>query len=173
VLPWTIARESMSRYMAGSSVAMPTIGNLHISLRRRYAVPTSATLLFAPLLPRCHARIPLRHARIPLVVSRPSSTKPSSSTLVVSGELKRFPLGFSDFGKIRQLPGSAYFDKTEYIPVLENGSAVQLVCRPRRFGKSLNVSMLRYFHGFQFRNEYDQLFKVCLSATFACIHHLC
>jgi hypothetical protein len=160
------------------SFAMPMIGNLHISLRRRYAVPMSttlrsATLLFAPLLPRCHARIPLRHARIPLVVSRPSSTKPSSSTLVVSGELERFPLGFSDFGNIRQLPGLAYFDKTEYIPVLERGSVVQLVCRPRRFGKSLNVSMLRYFHGFQFRNEYDQLFKVCLSATFACIHHLC
>jgi len=79
---------------------------------------------------------------------------------VVSGELEKFPLGFSDFSDIRQLPGLAYFDKTEYIPVLEKGSLVQLVCRPRRFGKSLTVSVLQYFHGCQFRNQYDQLFKV-------------
>ena len=78
---------------------------------------------------------------------------------MVSGELEKFPLGKSDFGKIRQLPGLAYFDKTEYIPVLEKGSVVQLVCRPRRFGKSLIVSMLQYFHGFQFRTKYNQLFE--------------
>jgi hypothetical protein len=91
------------------SFAMPTI---HISLCRRCAVPTSPMLRFAPLLPRYHARIPLR---IPLVVSRLSSTTPSSSTLVVSGELETFPLCISDFREIRQ-PGLAYFDRTKYIP---------------------------------------------------------
>ena len=40
---------------------------------------------------------------------------------MVSGELERFSLGFSDFSNIRRLPGLAYFDKTEYIPVLEKG----------------------------------------------------
>jgi Predicted AAA-ATPase len=141
---------------------MPTIGNLHISLCSRCAVPTSPTLRFAPLLPRCHARIPLRHARIPLVVSRPSSssTTASSSTLVVSGELKRFPLCIGDFREVRE-PGSAYFDRTKYIPELQNEPNVQLICRPRRFGKSLTITMLRYFHGFQFREQYDELFKVC------------
>jgi hypothetical protein len=139
---------------------MPTIGNLHISLCRRCAVPTSPTLRFAPLLPRCHARIPLRQARIPLVISRPSSTTPSSSTLVVSGELETFPLSISDFREIRQ-PGLAYFDRTKYIPELQTKATnVRLICRPRRFGKSLTVTMLRYFHGFQFRNQYDELFKV-------------
>lgn len=78
---------------------------------------------------------------------------------MVSGELKEFPLGMSDFREIRQLPGRAYFDKTEYIPELEQGGRVKLVCRPRRFGKSLTVTMLRYFHGFQFRDQYDELFK--------------
>ena len=68
----------------------------------------------------------------------------------------RFEQFSSDFSDIRQLPGLAYFDKTEYIPVLEKGSLVQLVCRPRRFGKSLTVSVLQYFHGCQFRNQYDQ-----------------
>ena len=97
---------------------------------------------------------------------------------MVSGELKGFSLGMSNFRKIREVPGGAYFDKTGYIPELEQGARVKLVCRPRRFGKSLTVNMLRYFHGFQFRNLYEELFKVCrcgnaLSARFMCIHHLC
>ena len=151
------------------SFTMPMINNLHISVCRRCADLTKPTLRF----PSYASLLPRRHARIPLVAHRTSFTAPSSSKLVVSGELEKFPLGLSDFSNIRQLPGFAYFDKTEYIPVLENGPPVQLVCRPRRFGKSLIVSMLQYFHGFQFRNEYDQLFKVCLSARFACTHHLC
>ena len=147
------------------SFNMPTIGNLYASLR-------SPTLRFSSYTSLClhyHARI----ERIPLVVSRTSSSASSSSKIVVSGKLERFPLGYSDFGTIRQLPGFAYFDKTEFIPEIEKGSAVQLVCRPRRFGKSLNVTTLRYFHGFQFRNLYDKLFKVCaLCARFACTQYL-
>ena len=152
---------------------MPTIGNLHTSLRRLCAIPTSLTLRFSSrtsLCPHHHARI----EGIPLVVSRTSSTASSSSKLVVSGKLEKFPLGKSDFSEIRERPGMAYFDKTEYIPQLEKGTDVQLVCRPRRFGKSLTITTLRYFHGFQFRNLYDKLFKVCaLCARFACTHHLC
>jgi hypothetical protein len=156
---------------------MSTICNLRTSLRRLCAIPTSPTLRFSSLTslrPHHHTQI----KRIPLVVSRTSSTSPSSSKLVVSGELKKFPLGKSDFSEIRMDPGMAYFDKTEYIPVLENGSDVQLVCRPRRFGKSLTVTTLRYFHGFEFRNEYDQLFKVggcemLFAIRFACIYYLC
>jgi len=141
---------------------MPMIGNQLISLCRRSAVPTSSTLQFsshASLLPHRRARI----KRIPLVACRTSFTAPlpSSSKLVVSGELKGFPLSMSDFREIRQVPGGAYFDKTEYIPELEQGAKIRLVCRPRRFGKSLTVTMLRYFHGFQFRNLYEELFKVC------------
>jgi hypothetical protein len=134
---------------------MPMFDNQHISLCRRFAGLTKPTLRF----PSYASLLPRRHARIPLVARRTSFTAPSSSKLVLSGELEKFPLGFSDFSKIRQLPGLAYFDKTEYIPVLEKGSVVQLVCRPRRFGKSLIVSMLQYFHGFQFRTKYNQLFK--------------
>jgi hypothetical protein len=135
---------------------MPTISNLRISLCRRFVVPTSPTLPHTSLRWHRHARI----ERIPLVACRTSFTTPSSSTLVVSGELEKFPLTISDFSQIRQ-PGLAYFDKTKYIPELQKMAPnVQLVCRPRRFGKSLTVSMLRYFHGFQFRDQYDELFKV-------------
>ena len=89
-----------SRFSIGllHSLNMPMISNQLISLCRRCAVPTSP-----PFLPRCHARIPLRHARIPLVVSRLSSTTPSSSTLVVSGELEEFPLSTSDFREFASL----------------------------------------------------------------------
>jgi hypothetical protein len=136
---------------------MLTISNLRISLCRRCAVPTSPTLPHASL--RWHRRAPIE--RIPLVACRTSFTAPSNSTLVVSGELEKFSLSKSNFRDIRQEPGMAYFDKTGYIVELENGTAVQLVCRPRRFGKTLTVTMLRCFHGFQFRNQYDKLFKVC------------
>jgi len=95
------------------------------------------------------------------VVSCRSFASHSNSKLVVSGELEKFPLGIPDFSQIRQLPGLAYFDKTEYIAKLESGSTTKLVCRPEGFGKSLTVSMLRHFHGFQFRHQYDKLFKVC------------
>ena len=85
---------------------------------------------------------------------------PSRSRLVVSGELNEFPLGFSNFRQIREFPGLAYFDKTSYIPIIARGPLVKLFCRPRRFEKTLTISMLHHFHGFEFRGQYDQLFKV-------------
>ena len=57
----------------------------------------------------------------------------------------RFPIGLSDFRSVRQ-DGFAYVDKTSLIDdVLAEGAQVLLVPRPRRFGKTLNLSMLRYF----------------------------
>ncbi len=57
----------------------------------------------------------------------------------------RFPIGISDFRKLRE--GSYhYVDKTPLIEaVLSAGAEVLLMPRPRRFGKTLNLSMLRYF----------------------------
>ncbi len=57
----------------------------------------------------------------------------------------RFPLGISDFRNLRQ-DGYHYVDKTALVDaVVNDGSAVILLPRPRRFGKTLNLSMLRYF----------------------------
>jgi len=136
------------------------IGNsLRPCLRGLRAIPISPTLRISP-----HTSIDARHyahvQQVALVAFRSYSTAPSSSKLVVSGELDKFPLGFSNFRKIREFPGLAYFDKTSYIPVIARGPPVQLFCRPRRFGKSLTISMLQYFHGVEFRKKYDQLFKV-------------
>ena len=55
------------------------------------------------------------------------------------------PIGIENFEKIRNL-NYFYIDKTSLIKkLLENLSKVTLFTRPRRFGKSLNMSMLKYF----------------------------
>ncbi len=57
----------------------------------------------------------------------------------------RLPIGISDFSKVRA--GGYYFvDKSMFIKEIIDASAeVLLIPRPRRFGKTLNLSMLRYF----------------------------
>ena len=57
--------------------------------------------------------------------------------------MKQIPYGITDFSRI-QKENYYYVDKTELIEqVLEDGSQVILFTRPRRFGKSLNMSMLK------------------------------
>ncbi|MDY3920140.1 MAG: AAA family ATPase [Candidatus Limivivens sp.] len=57
----------------------------------------------------------------------------------------KLPIGVENFEKIRH-DGYYYVDKTKLIEqVLNKGNEVVLFTRPRRFGKSLNMSMLRYF----------------------------
>lgn len=57
----------------------------------------------------------------------------------------KLPTGIDDFQKIRT-NNYYYVDKTAVIEqVLENGSEVTLFTRPRRFGKSLNMSMMQFF----------------------------
>ena len=54
-------------------------------------------------------------------------------------------IGQSDF-KILRIKKNYYIDKTKYIKdVIDNESSVLLITRPRRFGKTLNMSMLRYY----------------------------
>ena len=57
----------------------------------------------------------------------------------------RPPIGFSDFKRIRE-DDMTYVDKTSVVQrVIHTTSAVFLLPRPRRFGKTLNLSTLRYF----------------------------
>lgn len=58
---------------------------------------------------------------------------------------KLLPIGISDFKKVRE-GGYAYVDKSLLVQELvEKGGDVALIPRLRRFGKTLNLSMLRYF----------------------------
>jgi len=55
------------------------------------------------------------------------------------------PLGYSDFLALRRA-GASYVDKTSLVTdILVSHAQVLLLPRPRRFGKTLNLSMLRYF----------------------------
>lgn len=62
----------------------------------------------------------------------------------MEGKVK-LPMGIEDFEEIRTM-GYYYVDKTGFIrTLLENPGKVNLFTRPRRFGKTLNMSMLKYF----------------------------
>ena len=57
----------------------------------------------------------------------------------------RLPMGIENFKRIRT-EGYYYVDKTGLIrDLLQNQAYVSLFTRPRRFGKTLNMSMLKYF----------------------------
>ena len=62
-----------------------------------------------------------------------------------AGRRKKLPVGIEDFEEIRT-EGFYYVDKTAMIrELLNRWGKVNLFTRPRRFGKSLNMSMLKYF----------------------------
>jgi hypothetical protein len=57
----------------------------------------------------------------------------------------QFPIGQSDYALLRR-GDMTYVDKTMWAAdILGSGSVIHVVPRPRRFGKTLNMSMLRYF----------------------------
>ena len=58
--------------------------------------------------------------------------------------MKNIAIGKSDFKNL--IDGNYYYvDKTLFIKEIINGADVSLITRPRRFGKTLNLSMLEYF----------------------------
>ena len=72
---------------------------------------------------------------------------------------KRLPIGISNFKEIIEYD-YYYFDKTRFIEkILEERSKVKLFTRPRRFGKTLNMSMLRYFFDVKNKEENRKLFE--------------
>lgn len=69
----------------------------------------------------------------------------------------RLPIGEDDFEKVRK---NYYFvDKTPFIrEFLDHHATVTLFTRPRRFGKTLTLSMLRYFFDIEHAEEHRKLF---------------
>ena len=73
--------------------------------------------------------------------------------------MKKLPIGLSDFKELIE-ENYYYFDKTNLIDeVIKDGSKVKLFARPRRFGKTLNMSMLKYFFDIKKAQENRKLFK--------------
>ena len=72
---------------------------------------------------------------------------------------KKLPIGISDYKELIS-EGYYYVDKTDFIrQIIENGSKITLLPRPRRFGKTLNLSTLRYFFEKTEGNVYRPLFN--------------
>ena len=68
----------------------------------------------------------------------------------------KYPYGISDFKKINT-KNYFYCDRTDKIPLLEN-SDFQLFIRPRRFGKSLVLSMLENYYDVAKKDEFEAIF---------------
>jgi hypothetical protein len=69
----------------------------------------------------------------------------------------KFPYGLSDFAAIRQ-EGYFYQDRTGLIPQLEQAGRQLLFLRPRRFGKSLLLSMLENYYDVRRGAQFETLF---------------
>ena len=66
--------------------------------------------------------------------------------------MKRMPIGEDDFKNVIEKQ-YYYVDKTPFIQkFLDNHAKVTLITRPRRFGKTLLMSMLYYFFSVEERN---------------------
>ncbi|MEE4357191.1 MAG: AAA family ATPase [Desulfococcaceae bacterium] len=69
----------------------------------------------------------------------------------------KFPYGISYFERI--ITGGFYYcDRTDRIPLLEETGDTLLLIRPRRFGKSLLLSMLRHYYDAARKEQFDMLF---------------
>ena len=67
--------------------------------------------------------------------------------------LKKIPIGIESFKELIE-ENYFYIDKTKFIEeIVNDGAKVKLFTRPRRFGKTLNMSMLKYF--FDIRESED------------------
>ncbi|MCB2306997.1 ATP-binding protein [Clostridium estertheticum] len=71
--------------------------------------------------------------------------------------MKRIPYGISNFEVLRE-KNYLYVDKTSYIDILERYAPYQFFIRPRRFGKSLFLSMLENYYDINKKDKFEKLF---------------
>ena len=70
---------------------------------------------------------------------------------------KRIPYGMMNFVAVRR-DDCYYVDKTRFIPVIEQANKFFFYIRPRRFGKSLTLSMLRHYYDVLQKDSFDALY---------------
>ena len=72
---------------------------------------------------------------------------------------KKIDMGIDDFKTV--IEKNYYFvDKSKLIEdIIADGAIVKLFCRPRRFGKTLNMSMMKYFFDIREKEENRKLFE--------------
>ena len=72
-------------------------------------------------------------------------------------KIKLLPYGISDFRQVRK-EGKYFVDKTKYIPVMEETDNFLFLIRPRRFGKSVFLSMLRAYYDINEKDKFQEEF---------------
>ena len=70
---------------------------------------------------------------------------------------KRIPYGMQNWEDVR-LSHYYYVDKTRFIPLIEASNRYFFFIRPRRFGKTLLLSMLRQYYDVRKADSFDRLF---------------
>ena len=72
-------------------------------------------------------------------------------------DTKRIPYGRNDFVQIIE-QNNYYVDKTMYLPALEDEAVNLFFIRPRRFGKSVFISMLQAYYDCNMKDKFKDLF---------------
>ncbi|MBQ9586370.1 MAG: ATP-binding protein [Bacteroidaceae bacterium] len=72
-------------------------------------------------------------------------------------DYKLIPYGISDFAQLRD-ENKYYVDKTMYLPRMETAGNFLFLIRPRRFGKSLFMSMMQYYYDVNRKDDFERLF---------------
>lgn len=72
-------------------------------------------------------------------------------------DVKEIPYGFSNFVEVMR-QNMYYVDKTPYLPLLESQPRNLFLIRPRRFGKSIFLSMMSAYYDIARKDEFNELF---------------
>ena len=75
----------------------------------------------------------------------------------VKEEAKRIPYGMMNFVAVRE-DNYYYVDKTRFIEKVEDSNRYFFFIRPRRFGKSLTMSMLRHYYDVNQTDKFERLY---------------
>ena len=70
---------------------------------------------------------------------------------------KRIPYGMMNFVTVRR-DDCYYVDKTRFIPTIEQANKFFFYIRPRRFGKSLTISMLHHYYDVLAKDMFEELY---------------
>ncbi|MFQ5616339.1 MAG: AAA family ATPase, partial [Anaerolineales bacterium] len=73
-------------------------------------------------------------------------------------KIKRIPYGIADFKRFRR-DNAYYVDKTHFIPLLETAPYYLFFLRPRRFGKTLWLSVLENYYDINQKENFEGLFQ--------------
>jgi hypothetical protein len=73
-------------------------------------------------------------------------------------KIKQIPYGISDYSRIVRKNGY-YVDKTMYLETIENTGDYLFFIRPRRFGKSLLLSVMEAYYDILYKDKFEEYFK--------------